>query len=184
MRLAQTSSSDSDAQLGLQLLKYETETASSATALQYEATGLRLRVGDWIAFHLKNQGTAPVDVTVLFIDSHYGIQAIYPRRGQEIDQRIPAGKDAITTRFQVVNNTLGAEHAVAIGVTASGPRVSFAMLEQPSLAALRAPGVPRSVLDDLLEYSLYGRGTRSVSLDPRRRSQHVVRMVSWLTIEK
>ena len=169
----------------MQIVRYNSETSSGAQEVKYDSEGQTLVVGEWAAFRMTNTGTVPLDVTLLFLDSSYGIESLYPLKDQEIDNRIQPTKQATTMRFEVTAVTLGVEHVVAIGVPAQGPRMSFAMLRQPSLETVKTRGGPRSPLEELIDSDLYGIGTRGGgSLDLSGGQRHTVRMLSWRTISK
>jgi hypothetical protein len=187
MHLAEGPAPAGDVNLELKLVRYPNDTSTAGRELTYEPGGPRLVVGEWVAFQMTNKGTVPLDVTLLFIDSSYGIQALYPTVDQEIDNRIQPGQQGHSQRFEVVATTLGIEQVVAIGVPGGvGPRTSFAMLAQPSLDALKTRSGTRSPLMDLLERSMYGGQTRSGSGSLRIGGglRHVVRMISWQTVAR
>jgi hypothetical protein len=184
MRLAEDAASSGNVGLDVQIIRYDSETSGTAQEVKYEAQGSTLAVGEWAAFRMTNTGTVPLDVTLLFIDSSYGIEALYPLKDQEIDNRIQPGKQANTSRFEVTATTLGVEHVVAIGVPGQGPRMSFSMLRQPALDAVKTRGAPRSPLEELLDSDLYGVGTRSGSLNLSGGVRHTVRTLSWRTVKK
>ena len=185
MRLAQDAAPSGNVGLDVQIVRYNSETSSGAQEVKYDSEGQTLVVGEWAAFRMTNTGTVPLDVTLLFLDSSYGIESLYPLKDQEIDNRIQPTKQATTMRFEVTAVTLGVEHVVAIGVPAQGPRMSFAMLRQPSLETVKTRGGPRSPLEELIDSDLYGVGTRGVgSLDLSGGQRHTVRMLSWRTITK
>jgi hypothetical protein len=181
MRLAENVGESGNVGLDVELIRYESETSKPGRPVRYEVEGPSLVVGEWAAFRMINTGKVPLDVTLLFLDSSYGIESLYPLKDQEIDNRIQPGQQAMTMRFEVTATTLGDEHVVAIGVPAQGPRTSFGMLRQPSLEAMKTRGAPRSPLEELLDSDLYGVGTRSGSLNLSGGVRHTVRLLSWRT---
>ncbi len=184
MRLAQ-GPSQADISLKVQLLRYDSESSTVGRPLRYEASGPSLTVGEYASFEISNTSSMPLDVTLLFISSQYGIEALYPSTDQEIDNRVAPGQTVFTMKFKVGDDTLGQEHVVAIGVPGgAGPRVSFALLEQPSIAAFRTRGAGTSSgLGDLLEQALYGSGTRS-GFHARSDLPHAFQMISWRTVRQ
>lgn len=102
------------------------------------------REGDKIRFKLKNHSPAAVDVTMLFIDSQYGVTAMFPQPGQV--NRISAG-GSITdsgsdsgTEFNVTADTLGVEQMLVIAVKAlqGAPHSDFSYLAQERLPKTKA----------------------------------------------
>jgi hypothetical protein len=182
MRLAQGPSPDPDVSLKVQLLRHDSETPSAGRPLPHEASGLTLTVGEVASFQIKNDGSVPLDVTLLFINSGYGIQALYPQTDQEIDNRVQPGQTVSTMKFNVKGDTLGVEHVVAIGeASGQGPRVSFGILEQPTIDAFQTRSFAQSSLVDVLKQALYGgRTSRGMSIDAEVR--HVFQMISWRTV--
>lgn len=136
--------------------------------LRWDRQGIRLRDGDVIGFHIKNRSMATVDVTLLFVDSQYGIHVFFPEPGLAGDEnRLLPGKDAWTPRGRINSQTVGPEHMVAIVVRARGNEmpISFACLAQPTLDQVRAQvrGNPDRSLDSplgqLLQNALFAEGT-------------------------
>jgi hypothetical protein len=184
MRLAQGPSPEPDVSLKVQLLRHDSESSSVWRPLRYEASGVTLTVGEVASFQITNDGSVPLDVTLLFINSGYGIQALYPRADEEIDNRIQPGQTVSTGKFNVKDDTLGVEHVVAIGVAVGQePRVSFGSLEQPSMNAFQTRSIGRSSLVDLLRRALYDGGTgRGMRIEGTTR--HVFQMISWRTLPR
>ena len=61
----------------------------------------RLQAGDQIGFVIANRGRAPVDVTMLYVDSEFGIDALFPRGGE--NNRIEPGRVARRRRRSVLD---------------------------------------------------------------------------------
>ena len=79
-------------------------------------TQASFRVDDIVGLRIANQGTTPLDVTILWIDGNYGITAVFPRPdrpGQ--DNRIQPG-ERLLRRFVIVEKGIGREHVVVIAV--------------------------------------------------------------------
>lgn len=90
-----------------------------------------------VAFRLTNRGSEPVDFTLLYVDSAFGISAVFPKN-YAADNRLQPGKSYQTRLMTVTADTLGREHLVLIAVPASGAPKSFAFLAQPNLASAQA----------------------------------------------
>ncbi|MEE9355649.1 MAG: caspase family protein [Methylococcaceae bacterium] len=73
----------------------------------------RLNANDVIRFNIVNHSKGPVDVTLLFLNSEYGIDVMFPKPNQ-INRLETEGK--ISERFRVTNNTRGLERLLLIAV--------------------------------------------------------------------
>jgi len=133
---------------------------------------------------VTNRTPAAVDVTLLFINSTYGIHTLFPRTTED-SNRLGPGQQINTLRFPVVPPA-GTDHVVAIAVRAqtSTSTSDFSYLEQPDLPQVRRDShgeqARNSPLGQLLERAMYGagttRGTRSADL-----TDYAVRVLSWQT---
>lgn len=92
-----------------------------------------LNPGDRLQITVKNASQAPLDVTVLYIDSRYGITPIYG--GGE--NRLLPGNQAKMPEGTIDANTTGLEQMLFIATRAAGPRQDFTYLAQA--------GVPEAV---------------------------------------
>jgi hypothetical protein len=185
MRLTQGPPAERSLGLGLRLeaVRYDSADSSEGRLVRYGASGPLLTSGEHVQFRITNTGTRSLDVTLLFLGSDYGIQTVFPNKDQDLDNRIGPGEAASTGRYRVDDNTLGNEQVVAIGVAVNGPRVNFALLEQPGLDALTTRGGVETPLMRLLERTLYGRAPaagalRAVSVD----QPHIFQMLAWQTV--
>lgn len=97
-----------------------------------ERSGLRLVPGDAIRLEFENRGRAPLDATVLFIDSRYGVHPVYPTGGQ-LNRLMPGYRDSI--EGTITADTTGIERMLVIAVrTRDGMApVDFTYLAQASL---------------------------------------------------
>jgi len=154
-------------------------------AIGAEENGAVLHHDDWVELKLTNSGRDPVDATLLYIDSAFGIDCLYPRDGE--DNRLRPG-NSVPIRIRVDGRTAGLEHLVVIGVRAvAGPPADFSVLTQEPIergAAIArnrggAPVAPQSPLGKLLERAANARGTtrgvQRATLD-----DHVLRLHSWV----
>ena len=146
--------------------------------------GRRLRPGDEVRFTVANRGAVAADVTLLHVDSSYGIQSIFPPRRGSRDNRVPPGRSLVAARGRINDDTVGPEQLVAIAVRSGDRRVDLSSLEQPGLtpAATRGGGEP-SPLELLLDRALNGRGTlrgfESSGLD-----DYTVRLLTWTVLPR
>jgi hypothetical protein len=90
-----------------------------------------LHAGDALYFEIENTAPLPVDVTLLFIDSQYGIRPLYPKPGfsNRIERRLSIQLGSIDTE------TVGIERVLAIAVESpsNSPQIDFSFLAQKRL---------------------------------------------------
>ncbi|MDX1946298.1 MAG: caspase family protein [Pirellulaceae bacterium] len=143
----------------------------------WQKAGIDLFDGDVLLVRFKNAGRVPIDITLLYVDSAYGITSVFPAAGEY--NRIEPGK-SLTVPIDINATTRGLEHIVVIAVKGEGQNIDFTSLEQPSIevARTRGPQAISSPLGQLMESALYGQGkTRGGS-----RSQvndYAIRLFSW-----
>ena len=121
------------------------------------ASPIRVRGGDRLQFVVDNRGWQAIDVTLLYVDSRFGITAIFPSPKYNEINRIDAGQKRPLPTVRVNDSTKDYEWLVVIAVAARGQPVSFADLEQPTIPATRSRG-RRMPLSDLLDNALYAHG--------------------------
>jgi len=151
--------------------------------------------GDRLLLQFRNLGAQPADVTVLFLDSAYGIEAVFPRGGRA--NRIEACKTptqpdscpGLKLPAGTVNaNTVGIERILVISVEAqeAAPRADFTFLAQRALARSRSvtPGAANP-LTELFRQAGFGQGPRSRGLDMPAPAAAAVDMqlFSWTTAQ-
>lgn len=166
-----------------ELLRYDSPESGKATPVMPAAAGRVLRSGDTIAFRLANPSDHPIDVTLMFVDSGYGIQAIFPEPGTVEDNRLFPGQERITPKVTVTADTVGAEQVVAIAVKASRERVDFSCLQQEALEQTRGTrALGESPLGNLLVEAMFGEGggTRGLKRAPLPFYNTVV--IPWQTL--
>jgi hypothetical protein len=180
----------SQAAVSVELLKYRDRSDRQPISLDAVGQRPRLNTGDIVGFRVTNQSRQlSLYVTLLLIDSGFGIDAIYPGPG-EIVELLRPGASIVTDSFAVNAQTLGAESAVALAVQASGPPVDFTALAQPTLALAksvrtqRGPAAAGSNLSRLLEDSLFAsavaRPTRG--LGRAESEQCATSILTWETV--
>jgi hypothetical protein len=121
--------------------------------------------GDEARYTIRNPSKVDVDVTILYVNSHFGIEVLFP---QDEDNRVAAGKSLVVPPVEVDTKTAGLEHVVVIAIKADGKdRMDFVSLAQPTrdaargVAKQRGPAKARafnSPLGVLLEKALYEQG--------------------------
>jgi hypothetical protein len=133
--------------------------------------GLRVYDDDWYWFIIHNPNPYPVDVTLLYVDSGFGISCLFPEPGEV--SRVVAGKSSKPVGIHVRSRTSGVENWVLIAMKSQQEEqpADFTALEQDTLE--KAQDIDRkragpdngsldSPLGRLLKHSLYGKGTRAV----------------------
>jgi hypothetical protein len=138
----------------------------------------KLYADDIVEFKIRNNGPKAADVTLLFLDSQYGITAMYPEAGR-LNRIEPGGDDRL--KVQINADTVGIERMLVISVAAepNQPNSDFSFLQQQTLATRR--GGPSSPLDALFEEAAFGASsTRGLT---RRDDTNAARMrlISWQT---
>jgi hypothetical protein len=149
--------------------------AGAEPAREYAAADVpELRDGDHMTVHVANEGGAPVDLTVLFVGSSFGIDAMFPVGGEL--NRIAPGEE-IEFALTVNAETLGQEQLVFIAVPGVDVTRNFAFLAQDGIAT-RGGGAGGSGTraSDMLRRA----GTRGVS---RETSQSLgATVLGWRTV--
>jgi hypothetical protein len=132
---------------------------------------------DVLEFTLHNRGPKPADVTLLFLDSQYGITAMYPEAGR-LNRIAPDGSDHV--KIQIDADTLGVERMLAIVVTVepNQPNADFSFLQQDTLPKTRGSTSP---LQQLFETAAFG-GSTTRGLTRMIDTNHArMRLFSWQT---
>jgi Caspase domain len=174
-----------DLRVRLELMRFQGRDDRTGKPLRPSGhTNLVLNPGELVAWRVTNQGREAIDVTLLFIDSGFGITSLFPQGGTTTDNRLQSGEQLTTRRFTVNAKTIGAEHVVLIAVRADNRQpIDFTWLAQTTLEqAVRTRGAAAagSPLAPLLEYALYAKGTeRSRGLTEEVASAHQFRLLSW-----
>lgn len=118
------------------------------------------REGDRVKFVFTNNGRKAKDLTVLFVDSRYGIAAMFPSDDQPVNRIETPGK--VETEFVVDASTTGIERLVVIAMDAEklSERADFSFLAQPALrdAATRGAGFNLRNLFDEAGFGVRTRG--------------------------
>ncbi len=148
------------------------------TPLAWKSDGFVVHDDDALTIRIKNAGTDTIDVTILYIDSQYGIKALYPPKGR-LNRLEPKQNDSVTVDIAADEDAL--EHLVVIAVKGEGPATDFVSLEQPVLDAKPRATSERglkSPFGAILQKAMYGpAGTRAVSAEPL--SGVFLSMTSW-----
>ncbi len=124
---------------------------------------IRVEPGSLVQFVVSNKGNIPFDLTLLYVDSRFGITSLFPETG-EANRFLPSDTRSLPV-IEIDGKTTGREHLVAIAVSGKGQQpISFSTLAQSTIEKYRGQGIDReaTALGGLLERGLYGEGmTRS-----------------------
>jgi hypothetical protein len=155
---------------------------------QAKNEGCVLRKEEKIDDDEKPKKGCPIDVTLLYVESDYGIVGVYPVRGET--NRVDAGA-ALTIELPPINaTTIGVEGVILIATEAEPYQApaNFTFLEQQGLTRLRGEGpesaaadVTSTTLTALFEDAGFGETTRrgTPQTTARALSRTAMRLFSW-----
>lgn len=171
----------------IQMFRFRSKDDDQPTPVPWPGNGITLNHGDVVAFQIDNQSDQAVDVTVLFVDSRYGIQAVFPRDSTIGDNRIGAKRSAHTPLITINSaKSFGPEKVVMIAVTGGGPPKDFTFLAQPTLdvpKGARGQATFDTPLGHLFRTARYGDGnTRGIDVDVV--TQYDMTIIDWYTNPK
>jgi hypothetical protein len=145
--------------MNVEIVRYKDSTDREGEAVQFDCGGIKLYNKDRVGFRVENTGYEPLDVTVMMVDSGYGIYVLYPEPGQT--NRLYPGNEIIE-RGTITANTTGLEHLVVMAVTGEpmDEPMSLACLAQASIERTRAVGGAslESPLGKVFQQALFGAG--------------------------
>jgi len=177
---------DLDVDVQLRVLEKPSET--NGQPLQWQENGRVVRAGTRIAIRIENRERTPVDVTLLWVDSHWGITSVFPLSRTTEWNRLPAGGSKTIGPAEVGDETLGLEHLVLLAVRAQQlqDRHDFSYLEQRPLEAAILDPQPASTtltrkalrggLEELLATAWQQGGTRGPK--SRQSKDYTIRLLS------
>lgn len=158
-----------------------------AAEVTWERGGRTLRTGESIRFSVKNRSAESIDVTLLFVDSAYGIHSFLLKH-PEYTNRLEKNGEGWTNWLKVSDTTVGLEHVVMIAARGRGAIMAdFSWLEQPALPDAISRGSNDTTLDTplgrLFKYGMYGVGQRR-GLAEEEAEDAVLKVRSWNTRAK
>ncbi|MCP4398359.1 MAG: hypothetical protein GY801_13815 [bacterium] len=167
----------------VELLRFEDDNDQQGTVVSYDTAGRILREGDRIAFRVTNPNDFPIDVSLLFIDSGYGISAFFPEPGRLDDNRLPPGETIPlkALKGRISGDTFGLEQLVTIAVRASSTPIDFSWLEQPTLVKA-APRGADSPLGKLLTAAMYWEKLENRGQATDDLNNYAIHLLPWRTI--
>jgi hypothetical protein len=173
--------------LNVDFLKLDSAEDEHGKPIEWKAGGVQLQEGDIVAVRLKNTSEHAVDFTILFVDSAYGIEALYPPPRTVVDNRLEPGKSYTVGPLQVDADSVGLEHLIIIALKADGPPVDFSWLAQNSVAQARSLVSQRGTansdqpLNQLFQQALFAQGkTRGLKMSESAGVS--VRAISWKSV--
>jgi hypothetical protein len=145
---------------------------------------LELYDRDKVRVQVFNLGGAPVDVTILYIESAFRIRSYFPTWVQSASQgfnnRITEDSAPATAEFTINDSTTGLEDVVVIATLAEPGTTpqNFVFLEQ---AGLKRSPAKMSPLEQLATLAAFGVGERG-GMSAADIGKYVVRRVSWTVL--
>jgi hypothetical protein len=198
---ADASQRTADVRINVEMFRYRDEAGNGEQPVVWEQGMPVVHPGEFVGWRVTNRGWVDVDITLLYVDSEYAIQSVYPtRRSVGTVNRLSSAApgNAYRTRpIQVTDSTLGTEHLAVIALRAEGPPRDFRLLAESNLGTAkglemntRGPddNVINSPLGKLLMHSVFGEplngeGLRGSSVDGDLSSDdHTLISVSWMTV--
>ena len=162
--------------------------AEGAAAQHYSAFSdpISLHSGDNLQLKLRNNSQQTMDVSVLFIDSAFGIYQVYPEPGQP--GRLFAGEQA-SVEGEIEDSTLGMEQFLVIATPAErdDPPSYYDFLQQEPMAYTRELQRSRS---RGVDHSLFAEAvgdlpkSRGFGKKVRQQAQASAQLIRWQTVER
>lgn len=129
--------SDDKVKVDLKMCRLESTADHKGTPLVFNGRELEVHDGDLVQYTLHNPNSFPVDVTLLYIDSDYGITAFFPK--PNLTSRLMSGETSRPFRICINAKTVGLERFLLIAVHSNEvTTVEFTGLAQPTLEAAKA----------------------------------------------
>jgi hypothetical protein len=177
--------------INVEILRYQHRYDDNPEVVSEPRKTLELKPGEWIGWRVTNKSPVPIELTLLFVDSQAGIDAIYPRSGTS--DAVPPGGSFSTRPGTINDKTIGYEHLVVIAVESTGGQPhDFTFLEQEtlssarlSLSSARGPrgeDVLNTPLGQLLQTAMYGEGKTRGFNEPALRA-HQLKLVRWKVVK-
>lgn len=171
-----------DKGLSVEFVRLDDEDDAEGKPLTAEKSGLELTVNDLVAVKLHNEVREAVDVSLLFVDSSFGITPLFPAAETVVDNRLLPGKSLVVGPMQVEGDSLGLEHLVIIAVKAETTPIDFAWLAQDAIETTRSTTESAGPLDELLKTALFAQGTTR-GMRMKSSSDATLKVISWRTVE-
>jgi hypothetical protein len=145
-----------------------------------------IRAEEHISFRIKNTGKVEIDVAFLYRDADYKISMFH-----DGDTQIKPGETRVTPRFEIGDEPVGWESAIAIATRSGNARPNFRMLQQlglkeatPRPASGESTRGTQNALDQVLQDSVFGPSTGTRGAPKASVGSFAVRVMSWRTDPK
>ncbi|MBS0201847.1 MAG: caspase family protein [Planctomycetes bacterium] len=172
--------------LRVELRDLKSEDDVEGKPMEWQRGGLSLEDGSIIALRIHNASKHAVDFTVLFVDSSFGIDAVFPDSQTVVDNRLAPGASFTVGPLAIDATSTGLEHLVVIGVKAEGTPVDFSWLSQPALEQARAVDLgleTANPLGKLFQHALFGSG-QTRGLKAANTGSVAVQAISWQSLPR
>jgi hypothetical protein len=122
----------SDVNFKVEVVRFRNATDENGEPITRGDSGIVLHNRDEVGLKIVNEGREAIDVTVLYLTSDYGIQALFPKQ-VTVDNRVSAKPLQIDLTLNA--KTIGLEHVLVIAVKAKDVQeyANFSFLAQPDL---------------------------------------------------
>ena len=149
------------------------------------AAGENLEVGRQVAVRLNNGGRADLDVTLLFLDSGFGILPIFPRDGVSNRVGFDDPEPVFLPLGPLSDDSLGREYILVLALPGlpDRPPVSFAWLAQAALPRNRAVSAA-SPLHRLLSRAAFAEGGTRGAVSTGSGQTPALHLIGWQTVQK
>ena len=169
----------------MEFLQLSDEDDADGELETWQSEGIEFHEGDLLAVRVHNGRRESMDVSLIFVDSGFGISPLFPSPDTVVDNRVPPGEELLVGPMVVEGDSFGLEHLVIIALRSEGRPVDFSWLAQDSLErvhAARGEGDTgmASPLSELLQQAMFAHGSvRGMRMS--RAADSAVRVVSWQT---
>ncbi|MFN0318084.1 MAG: hypothetical protein ACKVQA_23910 [Burkholderiales bacterium] len=159
------------------------ERTFSGAALDKVTDGMHIR------FKIKNRTSVPVDVTLLYVDSAFGITPLFPTQG-ELNRIMP--NNALDSgapgqsNIKINASTLGIERLIVIAAPAGAQSepANYSDLAQPRINRTRSVSNDDSVLTELLELAAFGGSTNRGGVRAPKPLAGYMQVFTWEVIKR
>jgi len=142
--------SDRGIKVKVEVVRYKSRTdRKDPIPLTWEGGQLPVYANDYLGLRLSNPGRSPIDVTVLFVSSKYGIEPLFPVSG-DLNRLQPNESLLLPGFFKPNDKSSGLEHIVVLAVKAQGQPVDFGVLKQKDLEVAGKRDLPKPIPKDAL----------------------------------
>ncbi|MCM2373463.1 caspase family protein [Aporhodopirellula aestuarii] len=176
--------------LSVSLVVYSGLEDSHGRVVDMTAGRPRVAAGTIVGFEIQNQSRVTLDASLFFVDSHFGIESVFPVEGMADNRILPAGRFR-TRRYRVNTQTTGLEHAVAIAVRGRPAQqpTTFPFLSQPSVevgdpvhrTSQSEPREQRPFFESLLQKLDNSQTQRDRPLAGESSRDWTMQLLSWTT---